>query len=823
MPISIFISYAHRDEELKNELLKQLSPLVNEGLITTFDDRALPAGAEVDPAIAGKLEAADLILLMVSADFMASKYCYGIEMKRAVERHDAKEARVIPVILRDVEWRTSPFGKLLAVPTDGKPVDGARKRRDKALKDVASQIRAVVTTMPPPVPRRITNLPPPNPNFTGREELLARLRDSLSREHTAAVVQAISGMGGVGKTQLAVKYAERHAAEYDIVWWIRSELTTTIASDLAALATPLQLPERNLADQGAIVEAVKSALRDRGRWLLIFDNVEKAEDVKPFLPVSNKGGHVVITSRNPAWGKLGEPIKVDVLSREAAVEFLLHRTAGSDAEAADLVAEELGDLPLALEQAGAYVEKTGVTLGDYLDLFRNRRQDLWKREAALAEIPVATTLRLSMDKVAAVEPAALELLRLYSFLAPEDIPRTLLDGLTSEHLTDALSELAADKLRLNDAVSALRQYSLIETRDDFCAVHRLVQLVMRDTQAADEVTRWIVIAGDILWQRIPNLGDASRWPAMGVLLPHIARVIETGVEAGVPADLIGGLLGHIGRYLAVRGDLTGSIAARRRRISILIESFGKDDHRVAAARADLGAALADIGNVQGALEELGAALTIARAVFGEDSQMVAEVLGMIGFTFLQMQAFGEAAKVLRRATDIDERLNLPQSVNVARRLENLGVALVQIDQAGEGLMYARKSFAMKEQLFGPNSPPMAAANHNLAGALAATGDLDGADEHFDRALEISGATFGAHPITHRIEIVYATYCCERGDLARAVELVEQGVAGLQQFFGIRHAEIAMRVDNFTEHLRKAGHTALADEYAKRAEALRPPD
>lgn len=197
----------------------------------------------------------------------------------------------------------------------------------------------------------IWNVPPRNRNFTGRVELIKRLKESLKPgQHTA--LTAINGMGGVGKTQLAIEYAYRHSAEYNAVWWIKSEDTTTLASDFAGLAGELGFDVEGVADQPAIVKAVKQWLEQNIGWLLIFDNVVKPEDVRPYLP-RGRTGHTIITSPYTVWSGVAKPLEIEVMEPGEAVEFLLKQTGSDDEDSAKQLAKELGYLPLALEQAGA--------------------------------------------------------------------------------------------------------------------------------------------------------------------------------------------------------------------------------------------------------------------------------------------------------------------------------------------------------------------------------------------------------------------------------------------------------------------------------------
>ncbi len=214
--IEVFYSYAHEDEELVKELRKHLSILKRQGVIRDWYDREITAGTDWKGQLDQHLNSSGVILLLVSADFLASKYCYDVEMRRALERHDQGEARVIPVLLRMVDgWQGAPFGKLQSLPTDGKPVT-SWKICDEAFADVARGIRNAIGQLgvlqPPvgttPVGHAFWNVPHPrNPSFTGREDVIAGLRERLARKGKTALAQAISGLGGIGKTQTAVEYA----------------------------------------------------------------------------------------------------------------------------------------------------------------------------------------------------------------------------------------------------------------------------------------------------------------------------------------------------------------------------------------------------------------------------------------------------------------------------------------------------------------------------------------------------------------------------------------------------------------------------------------
>jgi TIR domain len=261
----------------------------------------------------------------------------------------------------------------------------------------------------------VSNLPARNPRFTGRDGMLAELRRRLHAGEGTLVVQALYGLGGVGKTQLALEYAHRFAADYQLVWWIDAEQPVLIPDQLARLAARLGLPGGpTVADT---VERLLAELRGRDRWLLVFDNAEGPQDVAGFRP--DGPGHVLITSRSPGWGALGGRLEVDVLARAETIALLRARIPALDAELADKLAAELGDLPLAAAQAAGYLEQTALPPADYLRRFRTRRAGLLARGEVLGYSGrIDTTWALSLERLRDQDLAAVQLLELAAFLAP---------------------------------------------------------------------------------------------------------------------------------------------------------------------------------------------------------------------------------------------------------------------------------------------------------------------------------------------------------------------------------------------------------------------
>ncbi len=278
-PVKVFLSYAPEDEVLCLALEKHLSLLVREGVITIWHKRKLVAGIDWSEEIDQHLSTASVVLLLLSADFVASDYCYGVEMQRAMERHEADEAYVIPVVLRPMDdWQNTPFGKLTALPSNGVPVTQWRDRHDafadvvRGIRGALKEVERLAVSTPLITFPRIWNIPyAHNPTFTGREDILTQLTDvpKIRDATTFSQPQAISGLGGVGKTQIAIEYAYKHHQDYQAILWTLADTHTALVSGYVAIAKLLNLPEKDEEDQSTTVKAVLRWLTSHTKWLLI--------------------------------------------------------------------------------------------------------------------------------------------------------------------------------------------------------------------------------------------------------------------------------------------------------------------------------------------------------------------------------------------------------------------------------------------------------------------------------------------------------------------------------------------------------------------------
>jgi hypothetical protein len=476
-------------------------------------------------------------------------------------------------------------------------------------------------------PRFPGELPPvwnvpfhPNPFFTGRNLLLAELQTRLQAPELSVRRVVLSGLGGVGKTSVAVEYVYRHHVDYDLVWCVNGVQLASLFADLAALAAQLGLAAD--ASQEAQAAALRSWLEHQRRWLVVLDNVDDPQAVAEWLPRSATG-HVMITSRaGVGWEQLASVLPVEVLAPADAVALLLARAGetGPTAEiAATTLAAKLDGLPLALEQAGAYMATTGTSLMGYLELFGTRAPELLRRGQPLDyQHTVATTWSLALERVRAVEPAAVDVLTLASFLAPDDLPQPLLAAHARDY-PGPLAHVAADPLALADTVATLRLYSLVRVVADGLYVHRLLQTVVRAGLDAERQQAWAAVAVRLLRAAFPvESGQVNNWVEGERLLPHVLAAVGHGRRLEVEPERCLSLLSHAATYLWSRGQYRQALTLDQQALAGLRQLLGQDHPDTLHSmygRAETHRALGDLSVARELHEQT---LTARRRVLGEN-------------------------------------------------------------------------------------------------------------------------------------------------------------------------------------------------------------
>ena len=574
----------------------------------------------------------------------------------------------------------------------------------------------------------------------------------------------LCGLGGAGKTSVAVEYACRHLAEAGVAWQFPAEDTTVLAAGFGELAA--QLGARGLADTRDPVTSVHAVLaRFPAPWLLIFDNAADMASVGAFLPPAGPG-RVLITSQNPNWP--GPVLDVPVLDPDVAADFLVSRTGDPDRQAGRDLADLLGCLPLALEQAAAYLQAIGVSLARYLALFRQRRAGLLARgELTGYSKTVASTWALAFERLQQTEPGAVGLLRLLAFCAPETVPLRLLlhprPGRLrrlGDQVAPVLMPLIEDPLAAGDAIGALRRYSLVTpAADGSVSVHRLIQAVTADQMPADLVRQWRQATAALVEAALPaEPWMSGTWPVYAMLLPH--------AQAALPDDSDG--MARLATYLGSSGSYATARDLQRRILDARETVLGLQHPDTLAARHELGRWIGEAGG-----------LAAARDLFAELLPVREQVLGPQHPDTLTTRH--EFAHLIGEAGDPD---------------------------AARDLFAGLVSDESDEQVLGAQHPDTLNARHELAIWTGEAGDPDAARDLFAGLLPVREQVSGPqHPYTLTARYELGRWTGEAGDPAAARDLFTGLLPALEQVLGPQHPYTLNARANLARWTGEAGDPA----------------
>jgi tetratricopeptide (TPR) repeat protein len=600
-------------------------------------------------------------------------------------------------------------------------------------------------TIPP-----VWRVPTRNASFTGRNEILEKLHDQLLSSSTTVVLPvALHGLGGVGKTQVAQEYAHRFMAEYDLVWWVPAEQRDLINPSLAELAQPLGV--RPLDSTAETAEAVRDALR-RGqpydRWLLIFDNAEEPGEIEDFFPGGS--GHVIVTSRNPAWSQVAEPLAVDVFSRAESLNYLRRRVQALQEDEADTVADALGDLPLAIEQAGAWLAATGMSAADYVVQINEQfAATMALNKPANYPTSVAVTYRLSYDRLKAQSPAAARLLELCACFAPDPISLTLLNGDEMiKSLTPYDRRLRAARSVLGLLITDITRFSLAKVDRDVASnsiqVHRLIQAVIRDQM--DPVYRestmhevHLVLAG--ARPRQGDTDDPVNWARYDLLWPHLVPSEVWNCDDEEARQL---LIDRV-RYLWKRGDFEEALDTAHRLEEQWREKIGPDDEQTLALRFHIANVLRSQGSFHGAYELDTEIFNKQQEVLGVDHPSTLQTAGSLGGDLRGLGRFQDALELDEDTFRRNRDLLGPDDPNTLSSANNLAVDLRLVGDCFRARDLDESTRSYRQIVLGPDHPYSLHSASMLARDLREAGEYEDSAEQlqetYERYLAVLGEDF----------------------------------------------------------------------------------
>jgi tetratricopeptide (TPR) repeat protein len=661
--------------------------------------------------------------------------------------------------------------------------------------------------------------------FAGRDEDLADLHTALLGTKGAPV--ALHGLGGIGKTRLAIEYAWSREAVYSALLFVSASDGAALNAGLAGLTAfeILDLPEKEARDDATKITAVLRWLEANPTWLMILDNVDDraaVAEVAKLMP-RLKGGHVVVTARAANFPAGVRKLEVSTLDENAAAQFLLDRTdadrstSKNDTALALDLARELDGLALGLEQAGAHIATDRIGFARYLKLWSESRDRLlgWTDETLTgSERNLATTWATS---VARLSPESRRLLERLAFLAPDPVPDSLLDAAVPGEAANADAY---------EARAGLYAYSLISgvTAEDGGAagfvIHRLVQDFARRAmsderraQALREGLEWVngAFAGD------PH--DVRSWVVLDPLAPHALAVGHHADAAGIaePTEL---LFNQVALLLFAKADYAQAEPLMRRALAIVEKSLGPNHPNVASALNSLAVLLQDTNRLAEAEPLMRRALMIDEASLGPNHSQVGIRLNNLAALLKDINRLAEAEPLMRRALMIGEVSLGPDHPKVGIRVGNLAGLLEATGHFAEAEPFRRRALAIHEASFRPDHPYVAISLNNLALLLQATNRLDEAEPLYRRALAIDEKSYGPDHPTVAIRLNNLAGLLQATNrLDEAEPLMRRALAIDEKSYGPDHPKLAIRLNNLATLLQDTDRLAEAEPLMRRALAI----
>lgn len=624
------------------------------------------------------------------------------------------------------------------------------------------------------LPPHLNNLADRNMSFSGRDGYLGQIDTALRTTHVS-----LAGLGGVGKSQIALEYAHRHLKEYDIVWWIKAEVQDSVTTGYLELARALQLPESTAKDASSAVTASKHYLHQHEKWLLIFDNVVNIAQFKEHLP--GGGGHIILTTRDQVGSKYAATMRIETWPRVESVAFMKERLGQN--EDYELLAADLDDFPLALEQSAAYIDASQITVASFRELLAQRRLSLLDTKPDDYPSTITATWSIAFDAVSKV-PLASDILNIIAWLNPGNIPRFLFK--------------TNNDAALNNAIVELRRYSLIDATVDTLSIHRIVQNVIQEhLHEKVSIDEWLAKAISLVAVCYPiDVELPVNWPVCESLQLHGASLIRHMPDrTDLSPESYSYLLNQMGYYEYTRGQYKAARVLFEQSI-ITEEAIEKESKRVAVRLTNLASALNELGEYASSMDAYNHAFQIDMKVYGPTSHEIAVDLNNIGNLHKITGNLSDARSMIEAALIIDESVLGPDDPAVASRANNLGMVLNAAgDAAGARAQYDR-AIKILEKHNATNTPEFATYLNNHGMVLKALKDYKESLDEFERALGIyQSLLHERHPLIARelnnIGCVYINL----GDYERAKKELNQAAVIDKEIYGIHHPDYARDMNN----------------------------
>ena len=575
----------------------------------------------------------------------------------------------------------------------------------------------------------IFNIPSKNMFFTGREKYIEQLHDALKLNGAMALSQpqAISGLGGIGKTQTAVEYAYKYKDEYRAIFWVNADSKESIISSFVKIAGLLNLPVKDDKEQELIADAVKHWLEINSRWLLIFDNADDPKLVEKYFPFQSKG-HILLTSRAQIFANLRimKPLKMDEMSPDESKKFLLIRTGRNDiplnqieTDAIEQLGKELDYFPLALEQAGAFIHEKSSGFYDYLISYRKRGIELLEEtKSDMYPKSIATTWSLNFEQVKQTSNAAIDLLYVSAFLSPYSIPLELIAHGAKElgqALSTSLTDVESDPVTLIKVLEPLSKYSLIsfDPVHRTYSIHRMVQAVLKDKMDSDIRRQWIERTIKAVDKAFPEV-EFKSWDVCEIMIPHANFCLELIQKSSFEIQESARLLNKAGKYLKERALFGEARQFFEQALNIRRKILEKDHPDLAVTYNDFAGLYKDQGKYKEAEVFYNNALDIRKKILVKDHPDLAVTYNDFAGLYYAQGKYKEAEVFYNNALDIRRKILEKDHPDLAATYNDFAGLSYAQGKYKEAEIFYNNALDIRKKILVKDHPDLAVTYNDLA-------------------------------------------------------------------------------------------------------------
>ncbi len=638
--------------------------------------------------------------------------------------------------------------------------------------------------------KKHNNVPSSSNYFTGRFDVLNSLFKEDKKQEKSLICQVIYGPGGVGKSEIAKKYANDNKDKYNHLFWINAENTITIEENFYNIVNDLNINTVE-KDFSEITNEIKNWLYNNSKWLIIFDNAENENFIKKYLP--NGNGHIIITSRNSNWSGINS-FYIDVLKKEEAVDFLANKiNLDKHQNIKDLnnLAEILGFLPLALEQAGAFIKSKNINISEYINDFKEKNTTIFKEDKVQpCNTNIATTWQISFEKIKIEKPESIDFLNIIAFLSSDNINTIWFkDNFTN----------------IDDIINILKRFSLIKQSTHNISIHRLVQMVIKDS-IIDKTTQkeQIETAINLISKIFKFEPDKIKtWKNTSSFIPHVESLKEYIEQFDIQTEQAAYIINEAGSYYNAQGNYKKAFNFYNRALIIKEKILSNDNHpSIAESYSNIGNTYYARGNYNEALEYYNKTLGIREKILGENHQLTAVSYNNIGSIYKAQGQYEKALNIFFKAYDLLKKILGESHFSIVVSYENIGSVYNVQGQYEKALNFYFKALDLKEKELGINHPDTAATYNNIGSIYNTIGKYKDALDFYFKALDIRENVLGLnHPSIVTSYNNIAHVYDNQGNHKQSFKLYSKAYEKLKKKFGKNHPNTLSVKENI-EHFNK---------------------